>query len=139
MPVGRENIATAVVLYFHTSFEDNGKRDGVQHTLFPEPKQTFNDISFSCRAIDVDRLLRMIHIRVIIIRRKEDCRVTVVIYWRLTMERVQTQWTKQQIQLGTYNAIISTPSDYVTSNHGWFVDGRVFTRKHRWFDSDENR
>ena len=80
MPVGRENYATTE-LYFYSSFKDNEKRDGVQQTLFSEPKQTLNDISFSCRAIDVERhiLLRMVHIRGIIIGRMEDCRVTVVI------------------------------------------------------------
>ena len=57
----------------------------------------------------------------------------------VTVKRVLiTQWTKQRVQPRTYNAIISTPSEYITGNHDWFVNGRVFPRKHR-FGSEGNR
>ena len=132
MPVGRKNIATAV-LYFHSSFKDNAKRDGVLHTRFSESKQTFDDTSFSCGAIDEES-----HLRNISIGRDERLSCYSSSNLLVTVKRVLTQWAKPRIQLGTYNAIISTPSDYVTSNHDWFVDGHVFTRKHR-FGSGENR
>ena len=55
------------MLYFHSLFKDNEIPDGVQHTFFPEPKQTFDDTSFfSCCAIDKgeERLHRNMTVRI---------------------------------------------------------------------------